>query len=264
MKCKIDGCDRESDYIAQQVCQKHYFRMMRYGTYETTKVGKRRERSHNGNGYQMLHRPDHPLKMANGFVYEHRAVVYEKYGEELPDCELCGKKLNWKIVHIDHIDEVVTNNDESNLRPLCGNCNTRRGRAPEYMRKGAIAITYLGETKTPNAWSKDPRINVSNATITRRKKNGMTDFECLFSPKITHNGNLPVKKPAPPKYTRKNSIAIEWGGEKKTPSEWANDPRVSLTDNTIRSRAKTGMSAYDCLFKLSNRTGPRKKLSEAA
>lgn len=264
MKCKVDGCDRESDYIAQQVCQKHYFRMMRYGTYETTKVGKRQERSQNDRGYQMLHRPDHPLAMANGSVYEHRAVIYEKYGDTLPDCELCGKTLNWKTAHIDHIDEIVTNNHESNLRPLCNNCNTRRSRPPEYMRKDAVAITYLGETKTANEWSRDPRVSVSNGTIMRRKKLGMSDYECLFAPKITHNGNLPVKKPTPPKYTRKNSIAIEWDGEKKTPSEWANDPRVALTDNTIRSRAKAGMSAYDCLFKPASRTGGRKRQMEIA
>lgn len=266
MKCKVEGCECDCRYMTQKVCQKHYFRMMRFGTYETTKVGKRKERSQNDMGYQMLHRPDHPLAMANGSVYEHRAVVYEKYGDILPDCELCGKSLTWETAHIDHIDEDVRNNHDSNLRPLCNPCNTLRGRYkyPEYLRKGRIALTFDGETKTANEWARDPRVNVTNTTITRRKREGMSDFDCLFSPKVTHNGNQPVKKPTPPKYTRKNSIAIEWGGEKKTPSEWANDPRVNLTDNTIRSRAKAGMSAYDCLFKPASRTGSRKRHQEAA
>lgn len=268
MKCKVDGCDREASYVQQCVCQKHYFRMMRYGTYELTKSGKRKERYQNDKGYQMLHRPNHPLAMANGSVYEHRAVMYEKYGEQLPDCELCGKSLNWQVVHIDHIDEVVTNNAESNLRPLCGVCNTRRNRPPEYTRKCAVAVTYLGETKTANEWERDPRVSVSNATIVRRKRLGMSDYECLFSPKMTHNGNLPKKAPTPPKYTRKNSIAIEWEGEKKTPAEWANDPRISLSDGTIRSRAKAGMSPFDCLFKPASRDGKKKlksmKQQEAA
>lgn len=93
----------------------------------------------------------------------------------------------------------------------------------------------------------------------------MTDFECLFAPKITHNGNVPIKPPTPPKYTRKNSIAIEWEGEKKTPSEWASDPRITLSDGTIRSRAKAGMSAFDCLFKPASRSGKKSlKQREAA
>lgn len=255
MKCKVAGCEKEATYVQQCVCQKHYFRMMRYGTYDLTKSGKRKERSQNDRGYQMLHQPDHPLAMANGSVYEHRAVIYAKYGDNLPDCELCGKKLNWRIAHIDHIDEVVTNNIESNLRPLCGACNTNRSKKPAHNRKDAVAITYLGETKTANEWARDPRVKVSNATIMRRKKLGMTDFECLFAPKITHNGNVPIKPPTPPKYTRKNSIAIEWEGEKKTPSEWASDPRITLSDGTIRSRAKAGMSAFDCLFKPASRSG---------
>lgn len=266
MKCKIEGCDRESDYIEQQVCQKHYFRMMRYGTYELTTHGKRQERSHNGRGYQMLHLPDHPLAMVNGAVYEHRKVIYEKYGEVLPDCELCGKSLNWKIVHIDHIDEVVTNNEESNLRPLCVACNTRRSKPPEYTRKDAVPVTYLGETKTANEWARDPRVDVSNTTIVRRKKQGMSDYDCLFTAKITHNGKLPIKKPTPPKHTRKNSIAIEWNGEKKTPSEWARDPRVSVSDGTIRNRIRAGLSVELCLFSPPNIGGwrERKETQEAA
>lgn len=124
MKCKIEGCDSECRYMEQRVCQKHYFRMMRYGTYELIKKGKRKSRSQNARGYQMLHMPEHPLAMANGCVYEHRAVIYAKYGENLPDCEICGKPLNWLNAHIDHIDENVINNSESNLRPLCVGCNT--------------------------------------------------------------------------------------------------------------------------------------------
>ena len=34
MKCKIDGCTQNARYKKDQVCQKHYFRFMRYGTYE--------------------------------------------------------------------------------------------------------------------------------------------------------------------------------------------------------------------------------------
>lgn len=189
MKCKVEGCDREcKHYPGKGICQMHYFRMMRYGTYELTKVGKGKTRQRNGKGYQMLKMPDHPLVMANGFVYEHRKVIYDRHGEALPPCEKCGKTVTWKTVHIDHIDEVVDNNDESNLRVLCRACNVMRSRVhiPEHTKKGRSSITFEGITKTAYEWSRDPRVMVSAPTIIRRIKNGMSVKEALFSPKITH------------------------------------------------------------------------------
>ncbi|MCE9887885.1 HNH endonuclease [Kluyvera intermedia] len=189
MKCKVEGCDREcKHYPGKGICQMHYFRMMRYGTYELTKVGKGKTRQRNGKGYQMLKMPDHPLVMANGFVYEHRKVIYDRHGEALPPCEKCGKTVTWKTVHIDHIDEVVDNNDESNLRVLCRACNVMRSRVhiPEHTKQGRSSITFEGITKTAYEWSRDPRVMVSAPTIIRRIKNGMSVEEALFSPKITH------------------------------------------------------------------------------
>ena len=110
MKCKVEGCDSEcKHYPGKGVCQKHYFRMMRYGTYELTKRGKRKDRTKNSKGYQMINCPDHPLVMANGFVYEHRKVIYDRYGDTLPPCQICGKEVTWKTAHIDHITEEVWN-----------------------------------------------------------------------------------------------------------------------------------------------------------
>nr|MDQ6120782.1 HNH endonuclease [Klebsiella pneumoniae subsp. pneumoniae] len=36
--------------------------------------------------------------------------------------------MTWKTAHIDHIDEVVDNNSDSNLRVLCRACNVMRSR----------------------------------------------------------------------------------------------------------------------------------------
>lgn len=190
MKCKIEGCERESVYKTQQVCQKHYFRMMRYGTYELTTVGKRKERSQNAKGYQMLFLPDHPLAMANGSVYEHRKVVYDQYGENIPPCQLCGKSINWKTVHIDHIDDSVDNNGPENLRALCRACNTMRARVhiPQHTVKRRHAITFKGVTKTPTEWAREPGVRVSGATIIRRIKDGMSVEQALFGEKVTHRG----------------------------------------------------------------------------
>ena len=141
----------------------------------------------------MLKIPDHPLSMANGCVYEHRKVVYDRYGETLPPCEKCGKEVTWKTAHIDHIDEVVDNNADSNLRVLCRACNVMRSRVhiPEHTKKGRTAITFNGETKTATEWSRDPRVSVSETSIKRRLKNGMNVEDALFSPKVTHRHTRP-------------------------------------------------------------------------
>lgn len=200
MKCKVEGCDRDCNYVAQQVCQKHYFRMMRYGTYELTKIGKRKPRSHNAKGYQMLYMPDHPLVMANGTVYEHRKVVYDRYGEELPPCEMCGKSVNWKTVHIDHKDEIVYHNDPGNLRVLCRACNVMRARVhiPQHTVKRRHAITFEGTTKTATEWARDPRVRVAGNTIVLRLKKGMTVEQALFGEKATYRSTK--AKPRIPSY----------------------------------------------------------------
>lgn len=185
MKCSIGNCEKEATRRKKTLCEMHYYRMRRTGSYEVM-PRKRKYRRANPAGYQMLHIPDHPLVNNNGYVYEHRYVVYEKYGDMLPDCDLCGAKLTWSSCHIDHIDKDVTNNIPSNLRPLCQRCNMTWNATPYTERANTISLTYKGETKTAAAWSRDDRVNVSHNTILRRKHQGMSDEDALFSPKITH------------------------------------------------------------------------------
>lgn len=184
--CKIDGCNTESMYKEMDVCQMHYFRFMRNGTYETVRTRKMRHQ--NPAGYFLLFDPNHCLAQAGGYVYEHRAVAYDKYGDTLPDCELCGKKCSWELytTHIDHKDEDVTNNAPENLRPLCNGCNTKRGRPAAIKYKGSIKIEFDGEVKTPQEWSRDSRVNVSGAAIRHRKRRGLSDYDALFKDKATH------------------------------------------------------------------------------
>ena len=188
MKCKVDGCDRDASYQAAQVCQKHYFRFMRNGTYDLKK--QRKYRTQNPAGYQKLYEPDHPLAEKGGDVYEHRFIVYNHYGETLPDCEICGKPTNWETCHIDHIDCDVTNNNISNLRPLCNACNTRRDYPDFHSIKGRLAVTFDGITQTPTEWARDSRINVCGGQIKRRIDAGMSVEDALFSAKKTHNGRV--------------------------------------------------------------------------
>lgn len=188
--CKIRGCDRESQYKAQDVCQKHYFRFMRTGSYEKSKPKYRKS---NPKGYQTIYKPSHPLSHKDGYVYEHRFVVYEEIGENLSSCEICEKPVTWKTVHIDHIDNDVTNNERRNLRPLCRVCNVGRSDRPQHTYHGRGAITWSGETKTPNEWGKDDRIPVRGHTIRQRLKRGLSVEDALF---------MPLKKHKPHKWNR--------------------------------------------------------------
>ena len=185
MKCKVDGCDNDAVYKAKCVCQKHYFRFMRYGTYELTKkppVG----RLVTPNGYVKVYFPNHPLGSHNGYVLEHRKVAYEKYNGLIESCELCGKSITWETCHIDHIDNNRKNNLSENLRQLCRACNTFRDYPEQHTIKGRHSISFDGLTKTPEEWARDERVNVAGYVIRRRIASGMSVYDALFSPRKTH------------------------------------------------------------------------------
>lgn len=188
MKCKIDGCDEEVMYKKDSVCQKHYFRKMRYETYELT--SKRKYRIQNPAGYQKIYEPNHKLSNKDGYVYEHRFVYFNE-GESIDKCKLCKKSISWDNLHIDHIDEDVTNNNIENLRPLCRACNTFRGHNDCSM--GGTFIEYNGEKLTPSQWARKKDVKVSQGTIKRRFLKGMSPYDCIYGERKTHKETITKK-----------------------------------------------------------------------
>jgi len=187
MQCIIDGCEKKIAYKNDKICQMHYFRRMRTGSFEL-KVKARAQSRVTPNGYRVVYNPNHPLARNDGCVFEHRIVAYEKYGDNTPPCELCGKATSWKpyYSHIDHIDSDRLNNCSSNLRMLCNSCNTNRDRPASHLSVACFSVTYWGETKTPEEWGRDDRISISGNTIRNRLKRGLSVEEAFFMKKITH------------------------------------------------------------------------------
>lgn len=210
-RCCVEGCDRDAVYKKICMCQKHYFRLRRNGNTNLSRQTNGCQSCKNSAGYVMVKIPEHPLAMKNGYVYEHRASVFEKYGFKVPPCEICQKNINWNNLHVDHIDNIVDNNEPENLRVLCRACNVMRARVliPSHQRKGNHRIEYEGEIKTAQEWSRDPRIRVAGNTIINRLKKGMSVKNALFSTKKTHVHTKPSpKNPAYGEFIGKNNTEI--------------------------------------------------------
>lgn len=182
-------------YISKRLCQKHYFRMMRNGTFDLKCLTPSSYIT--PEGYRKLTGVTHPAASPTSrtTVFEHRAVAYDARNGVAGDCEICGDAVTWETCHVDHINENKLDNRPENLRITCRKCNVCRS-GKIGIRSGCMFLTFEGETKTAHDWARDHRVKVTGTTIRRRKRSGMTDEEALFSKKMTHTSK-PSKKPAP-------------------------------------------------------------------
>lgn len=180
MICIAEDCEREARYKEAKLCQKHYFRKMRTGT---TDARKPKEKYNHTYGYILIRSNGHPLaQKSNGYlVYEHRAVIYARYKDNLPGCYFCGMDLTWSNCHIDHIDENRENNNIKNLRPTCSACNTQRGKKNKNYNSKYF-IEWKGERKSLSEWERDGRVKTTRQNIVSRIKKGWSIEEALFKP----------------------------------------------------------------------------------
>lgn len=198
MKCKIDGCERDAMYKKKMVCQKHYFRFMRYGTYELTKKPRKYRYTHSS-GYQLIYEPTHPLCNSTGYVYEHRKVVYGIYGDCIPNCQICGRNTSWEpyTTHVDHINRDKSDNRPSNLRVLCNACNSFRDNDFSN-RVGVFTIDIDGIKKTAYQWAATDGATHTGSSIKRRISKGIKPKEAVFGENKTHpkknSSKLTVRK----------------------------------------------------------------------
>lgn len=123
--CLVSGCKSTATRQGKQLCEKHYCRKRRTGTYDPrVPIGSFMTR-----GYVKLQAPNHPLADSHGQIFEHRAVLYRKSNLICPDCYWCGDKQTWATIHADHLNGIKHDNREANIVGACPRCNKARGAA---------------------------------------------------------------------------------------------------------------------------------------
>lgn len=130
--CSIDECQSASRTRHGLLCEAHYYRQRRTGGFALAEISS--EYSHS-NGYKVRKAPAHPLARSNGWIFEHRIVAFEKYGEGPQACHWCGTALSWAEAVIDHLNEVKVDNRPENLVTSCSPCNRARGAMIPYLQR---------------------------------------------------------------------------------------------------------------------------------
>jgi len=187
MCCSIEGCDRPIKYKADQLCNMHYFRRRRNGHFE--KLPRRHAYVLTKNGAKMIYSPDHPLANKDGRVLEHRILMWDKYGENLPPCEECGDESSWEPYGTQMLyrDGDKFNVTLENIRVICTSCRAIEVQAPPVKRCNSTAVTYKGETKTPEEWSRVEGVTVSGRAIKQRLLAGKDVKSAIFDPPLRQN-----------------------------------------------------------------------------
>lgn len=152
--CSIEGCGNPINRPRHKLCENHYCLLRRNGSPQ--RKWTVRHRYITDMGYVMLKRPEHPLAMKSGCVFEHRMVAHDKHGGTCPPCHWCGCELTWDRAQVDHLDEIKHNNDPDNLVVSCSFCNRARGRLlplidrlrPEVFAQFVALITARHDART--------------------------------------------------------------------------------------------------------------------
>lgn len=135
--CFIRDCGKPSRSPQGKTCETHYYRFRRTGTYDAPVYGSW---AINQSGYVVRRDRKHPATSAAGYLYQHRAVLYDSIGGGTHECAWCKREVDWAskdaaMLVVDHLDGDKANNAEGNLLPSCQRCNSTRGLFQAWIAK---------------------------------------------------------------------------------------------------------------------------------
>jgi hypothetical protein len=183
---------------------------------------------------------DHRLSTSTSvYVYEHRLVLFEAFGEGPFHCYICNAGLDWDTLTVDHLNDVRDDNRIENLKPACDSCNQQRGhwKTRRTMQAKAKRYAHDGLNLTARQW--DEKLGLRHGVFQQRLLAGKSP-DTLF-----HPGEILGAK----------RLIYELGGEKLSLAEWA--ARLAIAPSTILHRLRHGWSLERALTTSKSGSGGR-------
>ena len=195
--CQTVGCGRVAARRKKTVCWPCYMRERRrgttdYKTYENPYVSP--------HGYVRVTVPNHPLRIDKSckLEYQHRIVFYDAHGAGPFQCHWCGTEVIWSNMVIDHLNDIKTDNNISNLVPSCNYCNINRSttkRKETHKRTRSPLLTVFGRTQYLADWASD--LGITSKALSLRLRHGWSlERACSQALRITKR--TPKKLPTEP------------------------------------------------------------------
>ncbi len=184
----VEGCTARSRSIKSGLCEKHYYRIRRQGSANISKARKARPVSPHSGGYLLVCVPDHALakKTSRRQQFQHRVVYFDAHGEGPFACHRCKVEVTWDTLHIDHLNDIKTDNAIDNLVASCAVCNMHRGsqKMKATMQGKGTLITAHGRTMCASQWARE--LGISPGSIQLRIKRGWSPEAVTSTPRGNH------------------------------------------------------------------------------
>lgn len=181
-QCTHDGCESPARSRKSGLCEMHYYRMRRRGSFALQREDNPPpEATTNAEGYVREFLPHHPLwGETQGRLYQHRRVFFDAHGKGPHRCNWCGCELSWDTMDVDHVNAIRDDNRLSNLVPSCRPCNVKRGLSAmteAHRLRSRCKISFAGETLTEGQWAE--RIGISRQSLRARLAAGWSVARAL-------------------------------------------------------------------------------------